>query len=261
MRTEAQIQASRLNGAKSRGPVTAEGKLASSQNAVKHGMLSAAVLIAGENEQTFNEFAASLYDEFQPATPFEASLVDAMAAARWRHARIGHIEKATFNLNNQREREQFPATSQLPETVTARSFSTLANDTRTLDLINRYESRYDRQYLRAHKRLLEVQDRKKSVPAASVSAGPVAESIPPTTPTVSPATPTLISAKRTQRTPNPTAALSRRSYETRRLTRSWPFTQSQPRKIFLTPPASDAYPENPIPAEPDSAAPDAIPQS
>jgi hypothetical protein len=44
-RTEAQIAASRANGLKSRGPVTAEGKAASRRNALKHGMAGEGVVI------------------------------------------------------------------------------------------------------------------------------------------------------------------------------------------------------------------------
>jgi hypothetical protein len=37
-RTPAQIEASRRNGARSKGPVTAEGKARASRNALKHGL-------------------------------------------------------------------------------------------------------------------------------------------------------------------------------------------------------------------------------
>jgi hypothetical protein len=47
-----------------------------------------------------------------------------------------------------------------PADVASAAFSSLANETRSLDLLNRYESRYDRQYFRSHRRLLDLQDRR-----------------------------------------------------------------------------------------------------
>jgi hypothetical protein len=51
-----------------------------------------------------------------------------------------------------------PEMNSHPAHAAVLAFAGLASETRTLDLINRYESRYDRQYFRAHRRLLEIQD-------------------------------------------------------------------------------------------------------
>jgi hypothetical protein len=160
MRSDLQIQASRANGSKSRGPVSEEGKLASSRNAVKHGFLSENVLLCSENPEGFLEIVTALWDEFQPATAFEESLVDSMAVARWRQERIWNIERDTMDSGIRAAHDKNRAAMLRPAHLTAMSFGALASETRTLDLLNRYESRFDRQYLRAHRRLLEVQDRR-----------------------------------------------------------------------------------------------------
>src|SRR5260370_30019669 len=71
MRSEKQIQASRLNGAKSRGPVTAEGRFNSAHPNLRKHMLANSVLAKGESRLLFNEFHQSLIAELQPATPLQ----------------------------------------------------------------------------------------------------------------------------------------------------------------------------------------------
>jgi hypothetical protein len=71
-RTEKQIEASRLNGSKSQGPVTPEGKAISSQNNLRPGMLAKAVLIEGESLANFHEFMRSLETNWQPVGPGQA---------------------------------------------------------------------------------------------------------------------------------------------------------------------------------------------
>jgi hypothetical protein len=171
MRTERQTQASRANGAKSRGPATPEGKLASSRNATTHGMLSGTIVLEGESKDRFRALLAALHEELQPRTPIETSLVENMAVARWRQMRIWGMEKAGMEHEMRRQAEASQSTEDTA-TRSALAFRTLCDDSRSLELINRYESRYDRQYLRAHRRLLELRDRRTPPPAQPASSGP-----------------------------------------------------------------------------------------
>ena len=76
------IEASRANGAKSRGPVTEEGKQASSQNSRTHGLLSKKVVLAGESQEEFEALLASFLEEHQPETATERDLIEKMVIAR-----------------------------------------------------------------------------------------------------------------------------------------------------------------------------------
>ncbi len=160
MRTNRQIEASRANGSKSRGPVTEEGKLASSRNALKHGALSSCIVLPGEDEKSFQSLAAQLFAELRPVGSTEEDLVEMMAVARWRRTRVWALETSSLAKQMNQEFQAGGDPDPDPAAVASAAFSSLANETRTLDLLNRYESRYDRQYFRAHRRLLELQDRR-----------------------------------------------------------------------------------------------------
>ena len=84
MRTPKQLAASRANGAKSKGPVTDQGKINSSRNSTRHGLLAATIVLEAEQTEPFLELVQELYEEHQPATPTEMMLVDTIASARWR---------------------------------------------------------------------------------------------------------------------------------------------------------------------------------
>ncbi len=189
MSTERQQQASRANGSKSRGPVTPEGKLASSRNAITHGVLSTTIVLKGESTDRFLDLLAALLEEFQPQTAFEESLIENMAVVRWRQMRIWGMEKAAMEHEMRRQGGISNSTNDLDPaedaaTRAAIAFRTLSDDSRSLELINRYESRYDRQYLRAHRRFLEVRDRRTPPPTpAPLNPHPPQ---PETTPVVPP---------------------------------------------------------------------------
>jgi hypothetical protein len=158
MSTERQQQASRENGSKSHGPVTQTGKLNSSQNALKHGMLAGTIVLKCESTDRFENLVATLFEEFQPQTPFEESLIEDMAVARWRRMRIRGMEKAGIDYEMSRQSDSVAAEDSATRAQFA--FRTLSDETRSLELINRYDARYQREYLRAHRRFVEVRDRR-----------------------------------------------------------------------------------------------------
>src|SRR5690349_14244617 len=75
--------AARINGAKSRGPKTPEGKARSSRNAVKHGFFSTAAPLSEEDLAACRQFLDGHVAFLRPADPMELSLVRQMAAVRW----------------------------------------------------------------------------------------------------------------------------------------------------------------------------------
>ena len=75
MRTDKQTEASKINGAKSNGPITAEGKAISSQNSLKHGLTSSRVVLPHESQEAYDKLEASLANRFKPADDLESELV------------------------------------------------------------------------------------------------------------------------------------------------------------------------------------------
>jgi hypothetical protein len=89
-RTRAEIN--RENAKKSTGPKTAEGKAASSKNALKHGIYSKFACIPGEDPEKLDALREDLRAEHQPASLTEEILVDELAHHYWRIQRYRYLE-------------------------------------------------------------------------------------------------------------------------------------------------------------------------
>jgi hypothetical protein len=157
MSSERQIEANRLNALKSCGPSSPEGRAISSQNSLRHGLCSQHVLVDGESKERFDFLLASLRDEFRPRTSSEHELVEKLAAARWRQLRAWALEIAAINKEIRHQAET--SEDHDPATRASTAIRSLHEQSRYLEIINRYETRYDRQYERALDRLLKLKKR------------------------------------------------------------------------------------------------------
>jgi hypothetical protein len=96
MTSDKKAEANRRNALKSTGPKTPEGKAAVRLNALKHGLLSQAVLLPGEDEEALRELDQNLKVELQPVGELENLLVDRIIASYWRLRRLGRVEAGIF---------------------------------------------------------------------------------------------------------------------------------------------------------------------
>ena len=152
MSSKRRIESSRANGAKSRGPVTSAGRLKSSRNNLRHGLLAGIVVLQNEKPEAFTDLLDALTREITPQTEAQRGLVETMAVARWRLMRLWAIERATL----QSEIEKHDPESHDAAPGLSLAFRALADQSRTLDLLNRYESRFDRQYVRSLNLLMKL---------------------------------------------------------------------------------------------------------
>jgi hypothetical protein len=96
MATAAQIEANRLNAQKSTGPRTVEGKTASRQNALKHGVDAASIIIPGEDPGLYDQLAADYARDIRPNGALEQFQVDTLVRADWQRRRLQLIEAKLY---------------------------------------------------------------------------------------------------------------------------------------------------------------------
>lgn len=95
-RSEAQIEASRRNGAMSQGPVTEEGKARSAQNAVRHGVCAADPVGLEADWEVFGAIMADIEARLRPASPIEQHWVREIGHVIWRQRRLAALETAVI---------------------------------------------------------------------------------------------------------------------------------------------------------------------
>src|SRR6266480_7067308 len=108
MPTERQSESARINGAKSHGPKSAEGKKKSSRNSLRHGCTAGhTILLACEDRGDFERMGEAYNTMYQPVTLEEQTLVAQMFAAAWRFRRATTIETALIDLEVVTEEPKF----------------------------------------------------------------------------------------------------------------------------------------------------------
>jgi hypothetical protein len=95
--SSARAEASRRNGAKSRGPTTPEGKARSAQNALKHGLRAQKyVVLPDEDAAAFDALETALMEELAPEGALQTVLAKRVVAASWRLERAERLEAELF---------------------------------------------------------------------------------------------------------------------------------------------------------------------
>lgn len=161
LRSLKQIEASRINGAKSRGPVKDKAaRLAedlAEKNTLRYQLLSGSLVLPGESAPRFMELLHSFVAQLKPANDLEFVLVGNMAMAHWRQLRAASLLKS--EIENGMARLEGPAPNRAAEV--------LKDPARALTALQKDEMIYERQFCRNLRALLQLKEG-RLIPAHSI---------------------------------------------------------------------------------------------
>ncbi len=157
MSSQQGIDSSRANGAKSRGPVTPEGRARSRAAGLTHGLASEQFLREGESEKEFNALREEYRAEYQPQTRSRFDLVDQLVATRWRLNRVLALRTALMDRQIASQEPEIRKEYDVcdGETRAAIAYQHLIEEGSALESFNRYETRLSAE-LRRTLRLLDA---------------------------------------------------------------------------------------------------------
>lgn len=159
--SERKLAANRANAQLSTGPRTTQGKVRSSRNALKHGLLSSQILLEHEDAEELKALREGLYEELQPVGTLEVVLVERIVASAWLQRRALRAETALMEWqhglgmrwkpeiweDNQKWRRE--------QRADRATFAMLADS--RLEKIQRYETAKERQMYKALHELQRLQ--------------------------------------------------------------------------------------------------------
>jgi hypothetical protein len=181
MVSKKQIEANRKNSKKSTGPRPPEGRLASSLNAVRHGLTAVQLVVSVEEEAEFQEILQDFQAELKPTGTLEQALFDQVVAAHWRMRRLREIKTGYFELRLTEHAD--PLEDDFPDLQGAAKLAlTVQHDSTgyyVLVNLSRYEARIERSFYRALRELQRLQAARASQPISPSAANADPPAAPP----------------------------------------------------------------------------------
>ena len=172
MATPAQITANRANAQLSTGPRSADGKAASSRNALKFGIHARSLVIPGEDPEELEELASEYERDLVPVGAVEIALVETIARSAWFMRRVSRIEAEVVHARLAAQENPGPhplGDIYIDDAAAGKLFDSLAR---------RYQA-LQRDYYRALKELRESkQARSQAAMFAAMARKPAAASRP-----------------------------------------------------------------------------------
>jgi hypothetical protein len=154
MTPEAKAEINRANAQHSTGPKSDEGKQRCKYNARKHNLTGQTLVSTEEDLKNYFDCSAKLVAALRPEGDYELRLAHSLADAQWQLDRARAIEtNLLFQLS----------APHLPEETTEGDFAqaqakAFMENSKQLDLMSRYATRYHRQVLQLHATLASVQN-------------------------------------------------------------------------------------------------------
>ena len=173
MNTELRSETSRINGAKSKGPVTPEGKAKSGQNNNRYGLTIRGLRLHTESDEAVKLVLGEYEEQHQPEGPIEHEMVEMLASYQFLLIRAmamqsGYLEVAIARHEKDIDAE-FDAIS--ANGFMAEVFRRMAKDDDSYRLLLRQAADLRRAYNQKLKELQSLQTRRKSE-AASLRVEP-----------------------------------------------------------------------------------------
>ena len=138
---ERKAEQARINGAKSNGPTTPEGKHRSSRNAIRHGMTANKhTVLEGESLHEYDEIRSAFIHALKPANLAELRIVEKIANHDWRLERHIMLETSLLNMRADLQLDEIQEKYQRMDGIGLIVLSWLENKTNSdcSDLLRRY---------------------------------------------------------------------------------------------------------------------------